>query len=1377
MEIGNLWVRLGLGSDEFRKGIKESERDAQTFGKTLTGVFKTATSSVQASLRSLGQVKLKDVVQMPEFKETIGELRDLQLEYALTSSKMKNTATDTEKLEAQLEYLNSALAAHQKGMDAVRQAYNKAAAEKGKDSAEAKKLETQLKRLELAESNLKNNIHDTETALKKQTEAVNKSEGGFKSLSNQLDKFQNKTNTVSTAIKGLVAGIGIAGGWNWLVSGNAQMEQYRQTLNVVMKDTQKAGEILEWATKFAAQTPFELPEIIEATTRLQAYGIEAQKVLGDIGDMAAAMGKPLTQAMEAVADAQTGELERLKEFGITKQMLIAQAAEMGKGEIVNAQGQITNLQAMNDALIAIIRERYNGAMKAQSTTLNGMISNLKDWLGSAGRILGENIFENVKTQLDELLVSTERLSDSGQLETWGKRIGAVFTGLFNALKWVKNQSDILIPVLGGLTASFVAMKVVSAVTTLMNAYRNSVIVTTIAQQGLNAALRANPIGIVITLIGLLVTAAIALYRAWVSNWGGIQTKTQAVASAIVAVANRMVISIATGFNKLKRAVFSLLEGILNAVAPVVSVIGKIAPGFEAGFDKARSAVSNEIDDIDIKLQELGVSAQEAGEKLSAAISDVSAAFRPGFAEAGSIGDFRKLEAEAGGAVGAVDELSEAMDGFGESADDAGKKGSKAAKDTRAAWEVTLDTLQSKLQAIQAQGEIASISLANASEAEKLTASLSNLNKQYDIQKQIVSGLQTAYTNLVKTKGQNSKETASAASKYAQEARALSDLANKISETQLALAKQTWITAEVKEEIEILNAEHEKEVALLDAEAGKVAELNLKQEQLSESLSAQSSLVKDLTREYEAAKEIKGADAEETRKAYMELIKAQTEEAKLQKEIRNTNKELAEQARELENTAQKAASLAQKYRDDMAEALDNYRQKVADTNAKLAEDEQKLTDQYNQSIASRANALMDWVGLFDAVPKQNNISGQDLLNNLQGQVDAFEEWQKNLQALAARGVDDGLIAELEQMGPKASGEIAALNTLTDDELQQYVLLWQEKSSLATQQATSELEGLRVETQAKIEELRANAAAQLAEYAKEWEQKNREIRENTVKELEKLVEEAQKLGAQFASALTEAIATALPGLAGVFTPPETGQADEAADQRKGVIGEAKTQATQHAAIVQNEVSTLLKSWADASNQLSAKQNEIKTQSITTWQEIQQKLSALWQKINADLTKGWTDNRNFIYDILGQVDARFKATEGAATHWGRNLMSNFISGIESMQGRLADTLLAISMEVESYLGFHSPTKKGPGRKADTWAPNMVQMLSSGIQEELPLLQAASEQLIDSIRAPIVNVAPSPAIAAVDGGTRTIQISVTGYSPREIGEEIYRKLKRMGV
>ena len=134
---------------------------------------------------------------------------------------------------------------------------------------------------------------------------------GMNQARDDVSTTSKALNGLKTVIAGVVAGVGIASGWKWLVDGNAQMEQYRQTLNIVMKDTQKAGELLEWATKFAAKTPFEIPEIVESTVRLQAYGIEAKNVLGDLGDMAAAMGKPLTQAMEAVADAQTGELERL----------------------------------------------------------------------------------------------------------------------------------------------------------------------------------------------------------------------------------------------------------------------------------------------------------------------------------------------------------------------------------------------------------------------------------------------------------------------------------------------------------------------------------------------------------------------------------------------------------------------------------------------------------------------------------------------------------------------------------------------------------------------------------------------------------------------------------------------------------------------------------------------------------------------------------------------------------------------------------------------------------------------------------------------------------------------------------------------------------
>lgn len=126
----------------------------------------------------------------------------------------------------------------------------------------------------------------------------------------------------------------------------ASLEQYRNTLNVVMKDNTKAAETFAWANDYANKTPFETGEIVDATVKMTSYGLEAKKVLPLTGDMAAAMGKSIDQATEAIADAQTGELERLKEFGITKNMIIQQGAKTLSGiEIVNNKGQITNQKA------------------------------------------------------------------------------------------------------------------------------------------------------------------------------------------------------------------------------------------------------------------------------------------------------------------------------------------------------------------------------------------------------------------------------------------------------------------------------------------------------------------------------------------------------------------------------------------------------------------------------------------------------------------------------------------------------------------------------------------------------------------------------------------------------------------------------------------------------------------------------------------------------------------------------------------------------------------------------------------------------------------------------------------------------------------------
>ncbi|GMB00086.1 hypothetical protein [Pelosinus sp. IPA-1] len=252
--------------------------------------------------------------------------------------------------------------------------------------------------------------------------------------------------TLTASMLGLNSIMGIVMGlmtfkvaYDWLVQSNAEMEQYKNTLTVVLKSSERATETLEWAAKFAAQTPFEIPQVVEATTRLETYGITAQKTLGTIGDMASVMGKPLMQAVEAVADAQTGEVERLKEFGITKQMLIDQGAKMGT-TVVDSKGTITDMVAFNAALFTIMEDRYKGGMEMQSKSFKGMLSNAADFMGTMGREFGKPIFDRMKTGLANSLGFLDKIKENGTMEAitakaqaFGIGVADVFGGAFSLI--------------------------------------------------------------------------------------------------------------------------------------------------------------------------------------------------------------------------------------------------------------------------------------------------------------------------------------------------------------------------------------------------------------------------------------------------------------------------------------------------------------------------------------------------------------------------------------------------------------------------------------------------------------------------------------------------------------------------------------------------------------------------------------------------------------------------------------------------------------------------------------------------------------------------------------------------------------------------------
>lgn len=131
---------------------------------------------------------------------------------------------------------------------------------------------------------------------------------------------------------------------------------------------------------------------------------------------------------------------------------------------------------------------------------------------------------------------------------------------------------------------------------------------------------------------------------------------------------------------------------------------------------------------------------------------------------------------------------------------------------------------------------------------------------------------------------------------------------------------------------------------------------------------------------------------------------------------------------------------------------------------LAEDQKKLDEEYQKNLESRTAALKGFAGLFDQISDDSEITIEGMIGNLQGQVDAFAQWQRDMETLAGKsGMSDALMDELRELGPKSAGEIHALATASGGALDKFVKLFEEKSRLAKETAEKELGSIAVPIQ--------------------------------------------------------------------------------------------------------------------------------------------------------------------------------------------------------------------------------------------------------------------------------------------------------------------------
>jgi len=195
---------------------------------------------------------------------------------------------------------------------------------------------------------------------------------------------------------------------------------------------------------------------------------------------------------------------------------------------------------------------------------------------------------------------------------------------------------------------------------------------------------------------------------------------------------------------------------------------------------------------------------------------------------------------------------------------------------------------------------------------------------------------------------------------------------------------------------------------------------------------------------------------------------------------------------------------------MISVNEDYTKKMQEINQKLIDDEKKLNEEYQKALDDRTKSLYSFAGIFDEIKEKEDVSGDQLIKNLQDQVSTFKDWSVSIEELAKKGIDEGLLEELREMGPKAAAEIAALNALSDKQLGEYASLWREKSNLARSQAINELGGMRQDTAKQIEELRLQSNIQLEQLKNEWTAKITEIRYGTKNEFNPMTSDLNQIG---------------------------------------------------------------------------------------------------------------------------------------------------------------------------------------------------------------------------------------------------------------------------
>lgn len=404
--------------------------------------------------------------------------------------------------------------------------------------------------------------------------AIDKTASGIASAGKKLASIRKKLIVPITAAVAIsTAGIGAA------VKSGMDLENQQISIKHFIGATNKdytSKQIDQAAQSFTEQlrqnanaTPFETGEVIQAGSRAvaitQGNTKEAMNLVTLAEDMAAASGgtKSVSDAMEALADAKLGEMERLKEFGFK-----VSADDFKKKGFKGVSKDLSDF--------------YGGAAQKLATSGSGLLSTITGKLKSGVADFGLKIVDQLKPVLTNVIGFIDKVMP--YVDEFGTKFG---TSLGKGIQYVSSVMPSFINGIKQMMPTF--QTIIGGVQQLLPPIMavGGTLVTTIQ----NVVIQATPvIAQIISTISQILPVLQPIFETVITTIGNIVTTVlpplssaiQMIGSVIVAVAP----VISEGFTVISDVITGAVEGIASIIQGALDLISAAWNGSWSGMVSA-----------------------------------------------------------------------------------------------------------------------------------------------------------------------------------------------------------------------------------------------------------------------------------------------------------------------------------------------------------------------------------------------------------------------------------------------------------------------------------------------------------------------------------------------------------------------------------------------------------------------------------------------------------------------------------------------------------------------------------------------------------------------------------------------------------------------